>query len=71
MVIEEDDDQIPTDKPSTVPDFPRPSGREYILRTMVPRPAPYSKNLPQRLYCVLVDNEFRLAGAFSSDTTFQ
>lgn len=56
---------------STVPDFPSPWAREYILRAMVPRPAPYSRVLPQRMYCVLVDGDYRMAGAFSSDTTFQ
>uniref|UniRef100_A0A667YYH4 Rab3 GTPase-activating protein catalytic subunit n=1 Tax=Myripristis murdjan TaxID=586833 RepID=A0A667YYH4_9TELE len=53
-----------------VPDFPPPAGREILLRTCVPRPAPYSKALPQRLFCVLMRDEFRLAGAFSSDTSF-
>ncbi len=56
---------------SSVPNFPRPAGREFIFRTMAPRPAPYSQATPQRMYCVLVDDEFRLAGAFSQDTTFQ
>ncbi|XP_077791745.1 rab3 GTPase-activating protein catalytic subunit isoform X2 [Podarcis muralis] len=51
-------------------DFPLPAGREVILRTTVPRPAPYSKPLPQRMYSVLTKEDFRLAGAFSSDTTF-
>uniref|UniRef100_A0A674PD64 Rab3 GTPase-activating protein catalytic subunit n=1 Tax=Takifugu rubripes TaxID=31033 RepID=A0A674PD64_TAKRU len=55
---------------SRVPDFPSPAGREILLRTCVPRPAPYSKALPQRLFCVLLKDEFRLAGAFSSDTCF-
>ncbi|KAI5628572.1 rab3 GTPase-activating protein catalytic subunit [Silurus asotus] len=53
-----------------VPDFPPPAGREILLRTCVPRPAPYSKALPQRLFCVLMREEYRLAGAFSSDTSF-
>ncbi|XP_070847256.1 rab3 GTPase-activating protein catalytic subunit isoform X1 [Chaetodon trifascialis] len=53
-----------------VPDFPSPAGREILLRTCVPRPAPYSKALPQRLFCVLMREEFRLAGAFTSDTSF-
>uniref|UniRef100_A0A4W3HK87 Rab3 GTPase-activating protein catalytic subunit n=1 Tax=Callorhinchus milii TaxID=7868 RepID=A0A4W3HK87_CALMI len=53
-----------------VPEFPPPTGREIILRTTVPRPAPYSKSLPQRMYCVLLKDDFRLAGAFSSDTSF-
>ncbi|TSM60542.1 Rab3 GTPase-activating protein catalytic subunit [Bagarius yarrelli] len=55
---------------SSIPDFPPPAGREVLLRTCVPRPAPYSKTLPQRLFCVLMREEFRLAGAFSSDTSF-
>ncbi|KAJ8351603.1 hypothetical protein SKAU_G00230790 [Synaphobranchus kaupii] len=53
-----------------LPDFPPPAGREILLRTCVPRPAPYSKALPQRLFCVLMREDFRLAGAFSSDTSF-
>uniref|UniRef100_A0A8C7VFC9 Rab3 GTPase-activating protein catalytic subunit n=1 Tax=Oncorhynchus mykiss TaxID=8022 RepID=A0A8C7VFC9_ONCMY len=55
---------------ASVPDFPPPAGREILLRTCVPRPAPYSKALPQRLFCVLMREDFRLAGAFSSDTSF-
>ncbi|CAN2390051.1 Rab3 GTPase-activating protein catalytic subunit [Pristimantis euphronides] len=51
-------------------DFPSPAGREVILRTTVPRPAPYSKALPQRMYSVLTKEDFRLAGAFTSDTSF-
>ncbi|XP_075685314.1 rab3 GTPase-activating protein catalytic subunit isoform X2 [Rhinoderma darwinii] len=51
-------------------DFPSPTGREVILRTTIPRPAPYSKALPQRMYSVLTKEDFRLAGAFSSDTSF-
>ncbi|NXX86160.1 RB3GP protein, partial [Urocolius indicus] len=51
-------------------DFPPPTGREVILRACAPRPAPYSKALPQRMYSVLTKEDFRLAGAFSADTTF-
>uniref|UniRef100_A0A8B9KMI4 Rab3 GTPase-activating protein catalytic subunit n=1 Tax=Astyanax mexicanus TaxID=7994 RepID=A0A8B9KMI4_ASTMX len=64
------DDRKPMGGGSGVPDFPPPAGREILLRTCVPRPAPYSKALPQRLFCVLMREEFRLAGAFSSDTSF-
>ncbi|XP_069472663.1 rab3 GTPase-activating protein catalytic subunit isoform X2 [Ambystoma mexicanum] len=53
-----------------VSDFPPPTGREIILRTTVPRPAAYSKALPQRMYSVLTKEDFRLAGAFSTDTSF-
>ncbi|KAL3864829.1 hypothetical protein ACJMK2_006481 [Sinanodonta woodiana] len=77
MVLDEDsaqdkekDREFPKHEQS-FPDFPRPSAREYILRTVIPRPAPYSKPLPQRMHCVLCDNDFRLAGAFSSDSVFQ
>lgn len=59
-----------SDDRKAFPDFPPPAGREILLRTCVPRPAPYSKALPQRLFCVLMRDEFRLAGAFSSDTSF-
>lgn len=52
-------------------DFPAAACREYILRAMVPRPAPYSKVLPQRMYCILMDGDSRLAGAFTADSTFQ
>uniref|UniRef100_A0A9L0TF04 Rab3 GTPase-activating protein catalytic subunit n=1 Tax=Equus caballus TaxID=9796 RepID=A0A9L0TF04_HORSE len=55
---------------NSVSDFPPPAGRELILRSTVPRPAPYSRALPQRMYSVLTREDFRLAGAFSSDTSF-
>uniref|UniRef100_A0A3Q1CI60 Rab3 GTPase-activating protein catalytic subunit n=1 Tax=Amphiprion ocellaris TaxID=80972 RepID=A0A3Q1CI60_AMPOC len=48
---------------SKVADFPPPAGREILLRTCVPRPAPYSKALPQRL--------FLLIGCYSSGVTNQ
>ena len=51
--------------------FDRPFKREYIMRSSVPRPAPYSRQSPQRMYCLLKDKaEFRLAGAFTEDTMF-
>ncbi|XP_061697814.1 rab3 GTPase-activating protein catalytic subunit isoform X1 [Syngnathoides biaculeatus] len=59
-----------TEGDSKTQDFPSPAGREILLRTCIPRPAPYSKALPQRLFCVLTRDEFRLVGAFSSDTSF-
>ncbi|XP_071768528.1 rab3 GTPase-activating protein catalytic subunit [Centroberyx gerrardi] len=64
------EDRKPMGGGINVPDFPSAAGREILLRTCVPRPAPYSKALPQRLFCVLMREEFRLAGAFSSDTSF-
>ena len=50
--------------------FDRPFKREYIMRSSVPRPAPYSRHSPQRMYCLLKNSEFRLAGAFTEDTMF-
>jgi len=55
---------------SAVSEFPPAVGKEYILRTMVNRPAPWSRPSPQRMYCVLTNAEFRLAGAFTADTNF-
>lgn len=66
-----DDTDQDTSHNSSVPSFPRPAAREYILRTVVPRPAPYSKQLPQRMYCSIEEDEFRLAGAYASDSVFQ
>lgn len=50
--------------------FDRPFKREYIMRSSVARPAPYSRQSPQRMYCMLSESEFRLAGAFTEDTMF-
>ena len=44
--------------------------REYILRTKVARPVRSSSILPQRLYALIGQSEFRMAGAFSEDQTF-
>ncbi len=55
-----------------IPDFPPATGKEYILRAACcPRPAPWSLPSPQRMYAVVIRDDFRLAGAFTSDTTFQ
>ena len=48
--------------------FPPPAGREFILRTTLPRPNAFSRTSPQRLFCVLTRDEMRLAGAFTEDT---
>nr|XP_045611406.1 rab3 GTPase-activating protein catalytic subunit-like isoform X2 [Procambarus clarkii] len=54
----------------TASELGRPAGREYLLRTLVPAPAPYSRPVPHRMFAVILQNEFRLAGAYSQDTTF-
>ena len=50
--------------------FPRAESREFVLRTCVGRPYPYSQSAPQRMYCLVKDNEFRVAGAFTIDKQF-
>ncbi|CAF3964602.1 unnamed protein product, partial [Rotaria magnacalcarata] len=51
--------------------FMTPAGKEYILRASIARPSNLrSRQSPQRMYCMLAQDEFRLCGAFSEDTTF-
>lgn len=50
--------------------FPSPAAREYILRTRHSRPTPAARLTPQRMFCVMAENDFRLAGAFTHDTIF-
>jgi len=56
---------------AVISDFPTPAGKEYILRVTVPRPAPWSRPTPQRMFATVVPDDFRLAGVFTQDTTFQ
>jgi len=56
---------------TTSSNFPQPSIREFVMRVLAARPAPSSRPTPQRLTAVLKKKEFRLAGCFSHDTTFQ
>ena len=59
------------DTNSTKTSFILPAGKEYILRSSIARPSPpRSRPSPQRMYCLLASDEFRLCGAFSEDTTF-
>ncbi|CAF0846918.1 unnamed protein product [Didymodactylos carnosus] len=52
--------------------FPSPpAGKEYILRASTSRPVNgRSRQSPQRMYAMLTQDEVRIAGAFSEDTTF-
>lgn len=47
------------------------SAKEFILRVTLPRPGLNSKLLPQRMYCLITATDFRLAGTFSEDTSFE
>lgn len=49
--------------------FPPETGREFILRSVLPSPGVTSCPCPQRMFCVLTKDQFRLAGAFSNDIT--
>ena len=50
--------------------FPPCLLKEYIFRWIVPRPAAYSRPTPQRMQVLVnLDEEFRVSGAFTEDTT--
>ncbi len=67
---DENEDLDNNDDLNNLTPFDKPFKREYILRSSCSRPAPYSRQSPQRMYCLLSDTEFRLAGAFTEDTMF-
>ncbi|RXG59762.1 Rab3 GTPase-activating protein catalytic subunit [Armadillidium vulgare] len=48
----------------------KPAGREYLLRAYSRFPAVHSRELPQRLYAVILKNSFRMVGCISQDTLF-
>lgn len=52
--------------------LPPPSRKEFIFRAVsIPRPAPYSRASPQRMYCSITPRkDFRVACAFTEDTAF-
>jgi hypothetical protein len=54
----------------SVSKLPIPIAKEFIFRVSLPRPNSYSREVPQRMYCMLSVGEFRLAGAFSEDITY-
>ena len=62
--------RLPPPSMQQITGLPRPIGREYILRTSVRRPSKFSRPSPQRLFVVVMPEEFRMAGSFTQDTTF-
>lgn len=58
------------DDVNKLPVLGAPFAKEFILRTKAPRPAAYSKHLPQRMYCCISANEFRVAGSFCEDALY-
>lgn len=50
--------------------LPFPIAKEFIFRLSLPRPKSYSRSVPHRMYCLISPGEFRLAGAFSEDTSY-
>ncbi|XP_067007890.2 rab3 GTPase-activating protein catalytic subunit [Anabrus simplex] len=57
--------------PKLSSNFPQPSKRQFVMRVSAPRPAPYSTVCPQKLCAVLQKDDFRMAGCFTQDITFQ
>ena len=49
---------------------PVPSKKEFVLRTRARRPGPGSESSCQRMYCCVEKDSFRIAVAFTEDTTF-
>ncbi|KAI9330033.1 Rab3 GTPase-activating protein catalytic subunit-domain-containing protein [Zopfochytrium polystomum] len=47
---------------------PRPSSREFVLTTTVQRTAHASRALPQRMYALLKDGDFRVLETVAADT---
>ena len=66
----EDENEADVEKLKTKIRPEKPYKREYILRSSVSRPAPFSRQSPQRMYVLLSRDEFRIAGAFTEDTMF-
>eukprot|EP00111_Clytia_hemisphaerica_P009870 TCONS_00028921-protein len=62
--------RLPPPNSNQITGLPKPIGREYILRTSVARPSKFSRASPQRLFVVIMPEEFRMAGSFTQDTTF-
>eukprot|EP00092_Neocalanus_flemingeri_P094108 GFUD01119652.1.p1 GENE.GFUD01119652.1~~GFUD01119652.1.p1 ORF type:complete len:175 (+),score=45.84 GFUD01119652.1:7-531(+) len=46
--------------------LPPPSTKQFI-RSLAPRPFPFSRPVPQRMYAMLGQGEFRVAGCFTVD----
>jgi len=64
-------------KESQQDEYPREGGlpespcvKQFILRSIVSRPFPYSQPQPQRMYVKLASGEFRLCGSFTSDRQY-
>jgi hypothetical protein len=68
--IESSDDGNEETAPTLLGPIDMPFKREYILRTSAYRPPPYFREIPQRMYCLLKENEFRFAGAFTEENTY-
>jgi hypothetical protein len=68
--LNENENEPDADDAGATNPFDKPFQREYILRSSTSRPAPYSRQSPQRMYVNLSKEEFRIAGAFTEDTMF-
>merc|ERR1719427_724857 len=50
--------------------LPPPSTKQFIIRSLAPRPFPFSRPVPQRMYAKLCQGEFRVAGCFTVDRQY-
>merc|ERR1712179_405416 len=50
--------------------LPPPSTKQFIIRSLAPRPFPFSRPVPQRMYARLGQGEFRIAGCFTVDRQY-
>jgi len=57
-------------------EFPREEGlppastKQFIIRSLAPRPFPFSRPVPQRMFAKLSQGEFRVAGCFTVDRQY-
>ena len=50
--------------------LPPPNTKQFIIRSLAPRPFPFSRPIPQRMYAKLCQGEFRVAGCFTVDRQY-
>ena len=65
MFRESQQDEYPRDE-----GLPPPSTKQFIIRSLAPRPFPFSRPVPQRMYARLGQGEFRIAGCFTVDRQY-
>lgn len=62
--------QISNDETPRNGRFPVWLSKEYVFRSLIPRPLASSRESVQRLYVYIKEKDFRCAGAFTEDVLF-